>query len=330
MSQNWLPLRQRRTIRSVKPAAIQISSAILSLLFFCCPASAFEWLQLGQSDFTKAVTKVLPVRGNITVIQIRTPQDLYNPVVLAGPDGYLLMDHPESAANPAIQKALDGLGKQPVKFLLNTHWHYDHVGGNEIYGPSATIVAHENVRKRLMTKQTPYWSPTPIGPYPERAWPRVTFRDMVTIHFAGEDIELVHYANAHTDSDSVVYFAHANVVDVGDIFDGRASLAGGTDIEGIARSLSAVLDRINDDTVIITGHSEMSNRRDLAQYVPLLNETIARVRQEIAAGKSEKDVASAGLPDIWKPWFAPHAVPAGHGFMQAIYATLAHTNDPNQ
>ncbi len=296
---------------------------MLALLWVCRPAYAF---QVGTTDFTKGVTKVLPLRDNVTVIQIRTPQDLNNIVVLAGRDGYLLVDHPEPAANPAIQRALDDLGKRPVKFLLNTHWHYDHVGGNEIYGPDAIIVAHENVRKRLMTKQTPFWSSTPIGPYPERAWPRITFRDMVTIHFAGEDIEMDHYANGHTDTDSVVYFARANVVDVGDIYDGKGSYAGGADIEGIAHSLSAVLERINDDTVIITGHSEMSNRRELAQYVPLLNQTIALVRQEIAAGKSEKEVADAGLPEIWKPWFAPQAAPAGHDFVRQIYATLNHTD----
>ena len=305
------------------------ASAMFPLLFVCQPVLA-QWLLPGQADFAKAVTKVLPVRDNIQLIQIRTPQAVFNAVVLAGPDGYLLVDHPEPAANPAIQKALDGLGKRPVKFLLNTHWHYDHVGGNAIYGPDAVIVAHENVRKRLMTKQTPYWSPQPIGPGPERAWPVITFRNTVTVHFAGEDIEMDHYANGHTDSDSVVYFVSANVVDVGDLFWSKGNVAGGADIEGIARSLSAVIDRTDDNTLIITGHTEISNRRDLAQYVRFLNETIALVRQNIASGKSEKDVANAGLPELWKPWFAPEAVPREADFMREIYATLAHTNDLNQ
>ena len=305
------------------------ASIILTLLFACRPVSA-QWLQPGESDFTKAETQVRPVRGNINLIQIRTPQAPFNIVVLAGSSGYLLVDHPEPAANPAIQKALDGMGKRPVKFLLNTHWHYDHVGGNAIYGPATIVVAQENVRKRLMTEQTPFWSRTPIGPYPKQAWPVITFRDTLTIHFAGEDVELDHYANGHTDCDSVVYFVHANVVAVGDIFLGKASVIGSADIEGIIHSLSAVLDRINDDTVIITGHSEMSNRRDLAQFVQFLNETVALVRREIAAGTSEKDVAEAGLPELWKPWFAPDAVPAEHDFMRGIYATLTHTNNLNQ
>ncbi len=303
---------------------------VLPFLLVCRTVFA-QWLLPGQADFTKAITKVLSVRDNITIIEIRTPQAEFHTVVLAGADGFLLVDHPESAANPAIQKALEDLGgRRPVKFLLNTHWHYDHVGGNSIYGPDAIIVAQENVRKRLMTKQTPYWSPTPIGPYPERAWPVITFRDMATVHFAGEDIEMDHYANGHTDCDSVVYFVRANVVDVGDLYWSKGNVAGGADIEGIAHSLSEVLDRINDNTVIITGHTAMSDRRDLAQYVQLLNDTIALVRQEIAAGKSEKEIEDAGLPKFWTPWFAAETVPSERDFMQEIYATVNHTNDLNQ
>lgn len=299
----------------------------LLLLFACRPSFA---LQMGQTDFTRAQTKIIPLRASMTLIRIETPQDVNNIVVLAGPDGYLLVDHPEAASHPIIQKALDDLGKQPVRFLLNTHWHYDHVGGNEIYGPNAVIVAHENVRKRLITKQTPSWSPVPIGPYPERAWPRITFRDSVTVHFAGEDIELDHYANGHTDGDSIVYFAPANIVVVGDIFSSRGDLAAGLDMEGIARSLSSVLDRINDDTIIVGGHGDLENRRDLALYVPLLQQTIEHVRQEISTGKSEKDIVAEGLPEIWKPWFAPKPVPAEHDFMQRVYATLAHTSNLDQ
>jgi cyclase len=302
------------------------SFALAALFIFGAPFAVAQ----GKINYSKATAKIIPLHGNVSVLQVRAPEELDNMGVLAGPDGYLLVDHPEASANPVIQKALDDFGKRPVRFIVNTHWHFDHVGGNEIYAPEAVIIAHENVRKRLMTKQTPPWSEAPIGPYPERAWPRITFRDSLTIHFDAEDIELDHYANGHTDGDSVVYFAQANVVDVGDIFDGKGSLAGGIDMEGIALSLSAVLERTNDDTIILTGHSEPSTRRDLAQYVSLLKGTIEQVRQEISAGKSEKDVTDEGLPEIWTPWFAPNAVPADHDFMQRIYVTLAHTSNPDQ
>ena len=183
----------------------------------------------------------------------------------------------------------------------------------------------------MMTAQKPFWSPTPIGPYPEKAWPRITFRDSVTIHFDGDDIEMDHYANGHTDTDSVVYFARANAVDVGDIYNARAEdLASGLDMVGIASSLAAVLAHINDDTIIVTGHSQPSNRRDLAQYVQILNATIDGVRRDIAAGKTEKEIADAGLPPIWAPWFAPLKFSGGHDFMRAIYGSLQHTNNPDQ
>jgi hypothetical protein len=107
-------------------------------------------------------------------------------------------------------------------------------------------------------------------------------------------------------------------------------VAGFADMMGIARSLAAVLARIDDDTIVITGHTEISNGRDLFVYVQLLNETLRLVRDEIAAGQSEKQVTDAGLPALWKRWYAPAAVPAEHEFMQAIYQALTHTNDVNQ
>ena len=302
--------------------------AVLLVLFAC--NSSFG-MQMGQTDYTKAETKIIPLRSNMSMIQIKTPQDLNNIVVLSGPEGYLLVDHPEAVANPIVQKQLDELGKRPVRFLLNTHWHYDHVGGNEIYGPDAIIVAQENVRKRMMTEQTPHWSPTPIGPYPEKAWPRITFHDSLTIHFDSDDIEMDHYATGHTDTDSVVYFAKANAVAVGDIYNARGEdFAGGEDMEGIARSLAAVLERINDDTIILTGHSQPSNRKDLELYVKLLQATIEQVRGEIAAGKGEKEIVDQGLPPDWAAWFTPKPAPDGKYFVDVIYGTLKHLNKHDQ
>jgi cyclase len=252
-------------------------------------------------------------------------------LVLTEPEGYLLVDHPEAVANAMVQKELDQLGKRPVRFLLNTHWHYDHVGGNEIYGTDAIIVAQENVRTRMMTAQKPFWSPAAIGPYAEKAWPRITFRDSVTIHFDGDDIEMEHYANGHTDSDSVVYFSKANVVAVGDIYNAKGEdLAGGLDILGIAQSLAAVLARVNDDTIIVTGHSQPSNKRELALYLPILNAQIEQVRREIAAGKSRKEIEAEGLAADWAPWFAPKKFSGGQDFLGQIYGSIQHTNEVNQ
>jgi glyoxylase-like metal-dependent hydrolase (beta-lactamase superfamily II) len=298
------------------------AAAVFMILLSARPAAA----QLGKIDFSKATAKVIPLRSNVSVLQVRVEDSYFNIGVLAGPDGYLLVDHPEAAAHALIQKTLDALGKRPVRFLINTHWHYDHVGGNEFYAPDTVIVAHENVRKRLMTEQRPWWSPTPIGPYPERAWPRVTFRDSLTIHFAGEDVELAYYGPAHTDGDTIVYFTRASIVQTGDVFHGHGNFAMGEDMPGLARMLSAVADRINDQTIIITGHGEMSNRREIREYVELLNDAIAQVKQGIAAGKTDEQIQAQGLPEKWKSWPAADNVPGIPQFLHLIFLSLTNKN----
>jgi cyclase len=295
-----MPLRINNLVRpSDRWKTLRRATGALALLFTCIPSLAW---QAGRIDYSTATAKIIPLRGNISLLQVRRGEGIDNIGVLSGPEGYLLVDHPEAAAHPVVQKALDDFGKRPVRFLINTHWHYDHVGGNEIYAPDAVVIAHENVRKRLVTKQKPAWSDASIGPYPERAWPRITFRESVTIHFAGEDADVVHYANAHTDGDSIVYFNRANVIQTGDVFHGKGQIALGVDMEGLARMLAAVVGRINDDTIIITGHGELSNRREMAEYVELLNDAIAQVKQGIAEGKSDQQIQALGLPEKWKHW----------------------------
>jgi cyclase len=296
------------------------AAIIFLFLLFARPAAA----QLGKIDFSKATAKIIPLRGNVSVLQVRVEDSYFNTGVLAGPDGYLLVDHPEAAAHALIQKTLDHPGKRPVRFLINTHWHYDHVGGNEFYAPDTVIVAHENVRKRLMTEQRPWWSPTPIGPYPERDWPRVTFRDSLTINFAGEDVELVYYGPAHTDGDVIVYFTRANIIQTGDVFHGHGNFAMGEDMPGLARMLSAVADRINNQTIVITGHGEMSNRREIREYVDLLNDAIAQVKQGIASGKTDEQIQAAGLPDKWKSWPAADNDSIIPQFLHLIFFSLTH------
>jgi cyclase len=285
-------------------------------------------MQVGQVDFSHAKATITPVRGNVYLLQVRAGKDnddISNLGLLAGSEGYLLVDHPEPPAGPEIRRALEEFakqrGEQPlrVKFLVDTHWHYDHVGGNELYGPETVIVAHENVRKRLATQQKPFWSPAPIGPYPERAWPRVTYRDSMTIHLDGEDAELVHYGDAHTDGDTVIWFERANVAHLGDLFHGKGELSGGADMEGMAHALAAVVERANDQTILITGHNaQLSNRRDLAEYVEALNDTIFRVKQEIATGESLKEIQDGGLPDKWKAWKSA----TGAGFPVELWIRL--------
>lgn len=290
------------------------------ILFFASQSGIAA--QVGVIDYSKATAKLVPLRGNVSVLEIITDVETDNLGILSGPEGILLVDHPEPAANPLVRKALHDLGKGPVRFLINTHWHFDHVGGNEIYAPDAVVVAHENVRKRLMVQQKPAWSPSPIGPYPERAWPRITFRDSVTIHFDGEDVEVAHYANAHTDGDSIVYFHRANVALVADVFSGKGQITFGVDMEGTVRTLAAVVEHTNDDTIIITGHGVLTNRCEVAEYVELLNDAIAQVKQGIAQDKSDREIQTWGLPAKWKQWPAADNAPMVPRLNHMIYRTL--------
>jgi cyclase len=302
---------------------------IITLLLAFAPRITHA--QPGSTDYSHATTKIIQLRGNLTLLEILTKEDLNHVLILNGSEGLLLVDHPEAVASPIVKKALEPFGNKPVKFLIDTHWHYDHVGGNEIYGPDTVIVTHENVRMRMSAPQKVFWTPKPIGPAPDNALPRITYKNSLTIHFDGEDIELDHYATAHTDTDSVIYFAKANVVHVADIYDGKGSLAGGADILGIEKSLVAVRDRIDDDTIIVTGHSsKLSNRAELVDYLSLLEKTIDDTRAAIAAGKSEADVKSAGLPSYWAPWYAPQPVPNEGWFTASIYESLEHTNHLDQ
>jgi cyclase len=295
------------------------ASAALALFF---TAHAAFGRQVGEIDFSKATAKLVPLRGNVSLLPVSTPTEVENLVILSGPEGTLMVDHPEAAAGPLVRKTIGDLDERPVRFLINTHWHFDHVGGNEIYGPEAVIIAQENVRNRLSKKQKPAWSPASIGPYPERAWPRITFRDSLTIHFDGEEVELHHYANGHTDGDTVVYFSRANVVDVGDMYGGKGEFALGVDMEGMARSLGAVVEHTNDDTIVISGHGLPSNRRDLAEYVQLLNDTIALVKQELAAGKTDKEIQAGGLAEKWRQWPNAENAPMAPRLLHMIYRTL--------
>jgi len=293
--------------------------AALACILACSPAFA---RQAGRVDYSAATAKVIPLRGNVSLLQVRRGDAIDNIGVLSGPEGYLLVDHPEAAGHAVVQKTLDDFGKRPVRFLINTHWHYDHVGGNEFYAPEAIVVAHENVRKRVLTEQHPAWAEAPIPPLPEKAWPRVTFRDSLAIHFDGEDVEVVHYDNAHTDGDSIVYFERANVAQLGDNFHGKGEISLGVDMEGMVRTLAAVVERINDDTILITGHGELSNRRELAEYVELLRDAIAHVKSELAAGKTDKEIQAEGLPEKWKQWPAADNLDMVPRLNHMIYRTL--------
>jgi len=274
-------------------------------------------------DPSQYKSRVIQLAPNFYVIELTNPKDdTFHIGILPGPDGVLMVDHPMPQLADMIRTTLAQITKDPVRALINTHWHYDHVGGNELYGAQALIIAHENVRKRLSVKQTPSWKPEGIGPYASNAWPRITYRDSLTVYWNGEQIDLFHFASAHTDGDSVVFFRHANVAQVGDVFDGKGHLTAGVDMLGLVKVLDGIVRESDDQTKIVTGHGDISNRADALEYKQVLTDTIEKVRAEISHGDTMGTVATEGLPEKWKNYLAADEQAEVPAWLREIYRTL--------
>lgn len=214
--------------------------------------------------------------------------------VSAGPDGILIVDDKFEKDEARIRELLKDIDPGPLKFLLNTHFHGDHTGGNGAFGKEAVIIAHENVRNRLAADQ------------PAHALPVVTYEDKVSVHFNGEEIELIHLPAGHTDTDSVVLFRGTNVAHLGDLFfSGRfpfIDLGGGGTVQGYLDNVAKILELLPDDTKIIPGHGPLSTKNDLRTFHRMIDECFTLVKEQVKAGKTIQDIQSQGVPAEWRDW----------------------------
>jgi glyoxylase-like metal-dependent hydrolase (beta-lactamase superfamily II) len=219
--------------------------------------------------------------------------------VSAGPDGLLIVDDQFVPLAPRIEAALKELNPGPLKFVLNTHFHGDHTGGNAYFGQHAHIVAHENVRERMATTAGTNTAGLPV----------ITFDQSLHFHFNGEEIRMHHVLNGHTDGDSFIHFTGANVVHLGDqFFSGRfpfIDLNAGGSIKGYIRNVADALETIPEDAKIIPGHGPLSTKKELREFHEMLVATSAIVEKAIADGKTLEQVKTAGLPEKWKSWDWP-------------------------
>ena len=275
-----------------------------------------------QGDPGTAELNSFKLAGNIHVIQVHsTTGSVMNMAVSAGPDGILLVDHREADYGEKISEALKTISTAPVKYVINTHWHLDHVGGNARYGPEATIISSANARRKLTTQTKVWWNPEPFEPLPPSGWPTVSLENSLTLHFNGEEIWLWHFGPAHTDTDLVVYFVKSRVVHMGDLYHGRGKYSFGEDVRGLARTLAEVARRVRPDVTIVTGHGKLSNRNELRAYQEILADAIVWVDAQIKAGNSLEAILQSPIPQRWKNWYE-EGVQTPEEWIKNIYQSL--------
>ena len=215
-----------------------------------------------------------------------------------GADGVFMIDDQYAPLTEDIRAEIAKISDQPIRFLINTHWHGDHTGGNEALGGTGTvIVAHENVRKRMSSDQVRALFNSVVPASSEGSLPIITFDSSVTFHLNGEDIRAMHVAHAHTDGDSIIHFPESNVVHAGDVtFIGQypfIDVDTGGSINGIISAVDAILALCDDDTKIIPGHGQLSTPADLVSYRSMLVIMRDRIAAMIADGKSLEEVQAA-------------------------------------
>ena len=267
-----------------------------------------------------AKINVTKLRGNVSVLQGSGG----NITVLTGPDGKLLVDAGITASRPQITEALDTLSPDPVKHLINSHWHFDHTDGNEwLHSIGAEITAHENTRKHLsITTQVEDWNFT-FPPAPAEALPTKLFNSEQTLYVNGATLSLEYYSPAHTDSDISVHFTDDDIIHVADtLWNGHfpfIDYSTGGSIDGMIRAADANVAKVTDKTIVISGHGSIGNKSQLIEFRDLL----ASVRDEVSRlkkqGKSlDEVVAAKPTADYDAKWGG--FVVDGNFFTRLVYA----------
>jgi glyoxylase-like metal-dependent hydrolase (beta-lactamase superfamily II) len=253
-----------------------------------------------------------------------------NILVSSGEDGVLLVDDQLPDILPSLKKAMRKMGDRQVDFVINTHWHFDHVDGNLVLGKDGTwLVSHANSRK-MMRKEVLI---NMVGvshlqeAYPPHALPDITFDDTMQFHFNGERIDLLHVGPAHTTGDTVVIFRGQNAVHMGDVFNTAGypfidADNGGT-LTGVIAFCEAVLAEIDEDTTVVPGHGQVASYSELRNYVHMLKTVRGEMLALIRQGKSLEEIQAAGITATWDEKMGDPA-----GFLNRSYLSLTHIAHP--
>lgn len=277
--------------------------ALLAAALCCLPALATAQ---DSPDFSKVQVKVTKVAGQVYVIEDASAEFSGGNIgVSVGPDGIVLIDDKFAPLAPKIEAALRSISDQPVRYVINTHYHGDHTDGNAVFGPKSVVIAHDNTRKRMAAghgKEQP--------PAPAAALPIITFDDKLSVHLNGEDIRAVHLPSAHTDTDVVIFFPKSNVVHLGDeFFNGMFPFIdtdGGGSVKGLIGNLTKLLPQLPAGAKLIPGHGPVATAKELRAFLAMLEQTSAFVEAGIKAGKTVdqlKQDKSLAKYDSWSKGF---------------------------
>ncbi|HRI11939.1 MAG TPA: MBL fold metallo-hydrolase [Verrucomicrobiota bacterium] len=261
-------------------------------------------------DLSKVEITATPVAGNIQLLEGSGG----NIGVSVGPDGLLIVDTQFLPLADKINAALKRLSPLPLQYVINTHIHGDHTGGNAYFGKQAHIIAHTNLRKRLAAKD---------GVKPEEL-PVITHEHGFSLFFNGEEIRILGFGPGHTDGDTAVYFTQSNVLQLGDQFvNGRfpyVDVVNGGDVRGLIKNLDSILAWLPADAKVIPGHGKVSTVADLRNFRETIAETVAYVEKGIAAGQTSEQIKADAPLDKYKAWGAgPQAAPR---WFDAVYNSL--------
>jgi glyoxylase-like metal-dependent hydrolase (beta-lactamase superfamily II) len=263
---------------------------------------------LAQQDFSKVEIQAQKLSDSVYMLTGAGG----NIGLSIGDDAVVMVDDQFAPLTDKIKQAIGKLTPKPVKFLVNTHWHFDHTGGNENFGAAgAAIVAHENVRKRMSVESTIEFLGMKFKAEPRAALPSITFARDTTFNVNGDELYVLHVANAHTDGDSIVHFRKSNVIHMGDTFFNKLypfidSSSGGS-VDGVIANADRVLKIAGDDTKIIPGHGPLATKADLKAYRDMLAAISGRIKKQVKAGKTLAQVIdskpTSEFDEVWGKGF---------------------------
>jgi len=283
-----------------------------------------------DQDFSKVQIKVTKVSGNIYMLQGAGG----NIAASVGEDGIVIVDDQYAPLADKIQAALKGIGvtDKPVRFVINTHYHGDHTGGNAPFANTgSTVIAQDNVRKRLETGGVAGNGGSvkmDIKPADKATLPVITFEHDVTVHLNGEDIRALHFPAGHTDGDAVIFFPKNNVVHMGDDFVRYGfpfiDVASGGSVQGMAAAMEKVSNELPKDVKVIPGHGDLSNLDDVRAFVQMLKETSAAVQKAIDEHQTVEQMKQEKILEPWQKWSGGFI--DSDKFIETLYNSL--TNHP--